>query len=563
MSRQSTPSPPPQDLWSSILDSVSSKRSIPSKSILILGEQGSGRSTIASALLQKQHGNTEEHVHDFALGYQWTDVRDDAEEDTLARLSVFTVPSSSPPYLSLIPRFLPPKSSLPNTVAIVVLDWTRPWTFLEQLLVWLQWLERWASGDNSRELDILKEETRERLQSYLQHYNATSLDQTSPLPHTSVNTLLPLESDVFTHNSSGIPIIIACTKADLIDDDSDLVGGGNNIMVKGKSEQWEERTDGVMQVLRTICMKYGAALFYTTQQPTTLSELRHYALHLLFMQPTSATSEGALGRNPFPQSHKPNTLDRDRIFVPAGWDSWGKIQILRDNFEYKVWSEAWEREIDPEKQNESPGPGAKQLFETLIGGNQGPRKASLTPLVLPVPEQNFLSKNWDENSKKPDRDPRTSFRNLQDNMGTATHAGIVGPLGSSSFSLPTVERALSEMEGGSSLSADARRVPNARRVRVSDVPSRPLLSPSPMTGSSRPPASPGLSSPLGSATGQTQHEVLQTFFQSLLTSNNRSGARQSAQSPTNVSATTASPEPQPTSPGVNGTNLEHEERLEN
>lgn len=117
----------------------------------------------------------------------------------------------------------------------------------------------------------------------------------------------------------------------------------------------------------------GAALFYTTQQPATLAALRHYALHLLFMQPTSATSEGTLGRNPFPQSSKPNTLDRDRIFVPAGWDSWGKIQILRDNFEYKTWSDAWEREIDPEKQNESQGPGAKQLFETLIGGNQGPQ----------------------------------------------------------------------------------------------------------------------------------------------------------------------------------------------
>jgi len=26
-------------------------------------------------------------------------------------------------------------------------------------------------------------------------------------------------------------------------------------MVKGKGGEWEERTDGVMQVLRTICLK--------------------------------------------------------------------------------------------------------------------------------------------------------------------------------------------------------------------------------------------------------------------------------------------------------------------
>ena len=77
-----------------------------------------------------------------------------------------------------------------------------------------------------------------------------------------------------------------------------------------------------------------------------------------------------------------------------------------------------------------------------------------TPLQLPpsplfnnpVPEQAFLAKNYDEYSKKSDRDPRGAFRNPTDFAGAA--AGIVGPLGSSSFNLPNVERALSEMESG-------------------------------------------------------------------------------------------------------------------
>ncbi|KAN0140382.1 hypothetical protein V8E53_001591, partial [Lactarius tabidus] len=50
-------------------------------------------------------------------------------------------------------------------------------------------------------------------------------------------------------------------------------------------------------------------------------------------------------RNPFPFVHKPNTLDRDRIVVPAGWDSWGKIVVLRDGFDAKAWGEAWERDL--------------------------------------------------------------------------------------------------------------------------------------------------------------------------------------------------------------------------
>ena len=83
-SRPSSPEAPPQDLWSSILDSVSSSRSIPAKQILILGEPTSGKSTLTAALLHKSttadDESEEQHKSDFALGYDWADVRDDADE---------------------------------------------------------------------------------------------------------------------------------------------------------------------------------------------------------------------------------------------------------------------------------------------------------------------------------------------------------------------------------------------------------------------------------------------------------------------------------------------------
>jgi len=82
LSRPSTPEAPPQDLWSSILDSVSSSRSIPSKQILLLGQPSTGKSTLASALLQKPVSDEgkDDHRSDFALGYDFADVRDDADE---------------------------------------------------------------------------------------------------------------------------------------------------------------------------------------------------------------------------------------------------------------------------------------------------------------------------------------------------------------------------------------------------------------------------------------------------------------------------------------------------
>ena len=45
---------------------------------------------------------------------------------------------------------------------MIALDWTRPWSFVQELVTWLEWVEKWVKGDGSRELDIAKEENRER-----------------------------------------------------------------------------------------------------------------------------------------------------------------------------------------------------------------------------------------------------------------------------------------------------------------------------------------------------------------------------------------------------------------
>lgn len=112
----------------------------------------------------------------------------------------------------------------------------------------------------------------------------------------------------------------------------------------------------------------GAALFYTTPLPNTLQVLRQYALHMLFAPPALSIgmqSTDAPIRNPFMFQHKPNTLDRDRIVVPSGWDSWGKITVLREGFDPRAWGEAWERDMeraegDPEES------GAKVIYTSLV-----------------------------------------------------------------------------------------------------------------------------------------------------------------------------------------------------
>lgn len=172
-----------------------------------------------------------------------------------------------------------------------------------------------------------------------------------------------------------------------------MIGAGTSGMggmVKGKGGEWEERTDGVMQILRTICLKCmsflvihlscwfkrcfvdGASLFYTTPLPNTLQVLRQYALHLLFVPPAPSPGMNPGGeapapvRNPFPFQHKPNTLDRDHIVIPAGWDSWGKIAVLREGFDAKAWGEAWERDLESPESEPSDGPSSRKMYRSLV-----------------------------------------------------------------------------------------------------------------------------------------------------------------------------------------------------
>lgn len=103
--------------------------------------------------------------------------------------------------------------------------------------------------------------------------------------------------------------------------------------------------------------------------PPVLQVLRQYALHLLFAPPAPTpglTTDGvAPVRNSFPFQYKPNTLDRDRIVVPAGWDSWGKIAVLRDGFDAKAWGEAWVHDLETQE-GDTGESSARKMYGGLV-----------------------------------------------------------------------------------------------------------------------------------------------------------------------------------------------------
>jgi len=89
-----------------------------------------------------------------------------------------------------VSHFLPPQSALPHTAVVIVLDWTRPWAFLDELHTWLTWIEHWVQGDGSRELQVIREEHRERCESVSSFFFASGTDRSHTQGrHTSSTTL--------------------------------------------------------------------------------------------------------------------------------------------------------------------------------------------------------------------------------------------------------------------------------------------------------------------------------------------------------------------------------------
>lgn len=155
---------------------------------------------------------------------------------------MYQLPSASPPYPSLLPLALS-KTTLLDSLVLIVLDWERPWEFLRDLSAWVGVLEGvlkgkgvgegWegAEGRDRRELSgffgRLLERHRKMLilglgkwpvESFLRHYSEPSVNlaastsaSTSAGASSQLDTDSPLPPGVLTSNL-GLGIVIVCTK---------------------------------------------------------------------------------------------------------------------------------------------------------------------------------------------------------------------------------------------------------------------------------------------------------------------------------------------------------------
>ncbi|KAG7473586.1 hypothetical protein MATL_G00097460 [Megalops atlanticus] len=294
-----------QNLWSSILSEVSTRShsKLPSgKNILVFGEDGSGKTTIMAKLQGVKHDKKGR-----GLEYLYLNVRDEVSDD-MTRCNVWILGGDL--YYKGLLKFAVSVESLRDTLAVFVVDMSRPWTIMESLQKWTSVLR-----DHVNKLKIPPEEMRKMEQKMVKDFQEyTEPEEATPAsPQRSggrsgveeERVLIPLGDNVLSHNL-GIPVLIVCTKCDAIS------------ALERDHDYREEHFDFIQFHIRQFCLQYGAALIYTSvKEGKNLDLLYKYIVQKLCgLQLTTPAL----------------VVEKDAIFIPSGWDNEKKIAILHENF---------------------------------------------------------------------------------------------------------------------------------------------------------------------------------------------------------------------------------------
>ncbi|KAI9293188.1 hypothetical protein K502DRAFT_366931 [Neoconidiobolus thromboides FSU 785] len=446
------------DIWSSILDSVALTKITPVKNVFLLGEPNSGKTTFLNFMKHEsrvrdkpvtkgdQILNTYEDApattseEDFfkyldknpastklAYTHSFVELKDEESDDTMARLNLYQLSEHDPKLHELVNLSLN-YHTYKDSIALIFLDWSKPWEFINQLIKWLRVLEiayynaldhggdprtindpnRWTQG--IAHLDELKERLELFLSESKEQSKTPQPDNGEESNDTKTNNGSLIPEGCLTRNL-GLPIFIVCTKSDKIK------------QVVRDAELSERHFDFIQHSLRAVGLMYGASLIYTsTLRPDSFSLLRNYLLYRLFSVTISNTNQSTDPSNtqapstsilPSYLNHfkvKGRFMERERIFIPSGWDSYNKIRILDSNFDCEAVQEGTAIDLYNELSSHLPAHhlakvkkeedeeeimSFNEAFSSMIPLPFSSKNKDLeTSYIIPEPEQQFLAAHY-------------------------------------------------------------------------------------------------------------------------------------------------------------------------
>jgi len=103
----------------------------------------------------------------------------------------------------------------------------------------------------------------------------------------------------------GLDLVVVVTKTDFMSE------------LEKDFDYKDEHFDFIQQAVRKFCLQYGASLFYTSVKEDKNCDLLYkYLVHRIYN---------------FPFKTPALVVEKDAVFIPAGWDNNKKIAILYEN----------------------------------------------------------------------------------------------------------------------------------------------------------------------------------------------------------------------------------------
>lgn len=501
------------DIWSSLLKSVGGTNAIPSGTLLLLGGTRTSQTELIQQIQKASQLDPSNKItrastppefpaiaNKFSLGYTYVEFKDVEHDDKLAHLDIYTMENEQ----QLVKDFIIKQATKEKPfLAAIVLDWRDGvHEFAKTLRDWIAVIKSSLAEVDAVTLDRAKDQLRHRLQTYV-------------IPGTTENVGVELPFEKGQYDSPiGIDLLIICTNSNYTHSDS----------------LSDETVDYTQQFLRTIALKHGASLIYTS--PGSGADGDDNLARII-------TERLQIPGGPHVE---PRVIDQSRILIPAGWDTLGKIQAVRDEQFPPDISESWDVDIslsntDSAEIYSSTIPGAVDQYVATLQ-KLHPIETSKDDETIGLKRepktdyQEFLSKNFellDARNKREQVQTASPFKRNARQFGAFNAASVSGvpsydDINISGIRTETVDEVLRRIRN-QEVTLQQPKTPNSNGSSPTtspymDVRSSDNFSPtrgSPLThkGVLR---TPSLRRPSEEGS-KSQTEVLETFFQKILDRN--------------------------------------------
>eukprot|EP01083_Nonionella_stella_P017999 50356_1 len=287
--------------WQTLLQNASTDQQQQTKLLLLLGDEGCGKTTLFSRFSDSQCGAP----NPTGFAYHFSEIRskEDANRgDVLARMEACEI--SNPIFLQQSQHFI---SNLEDTCAVIALDLSKPREVLKSARKWVAKIKEMSDNLSTKfEAEQIHSAT-DRISSHIQFYvDPGSADQELILTDEQKSSIV-IDSSAPEINC-GIPMVFVGCKVDA------LINSSSSIDINDSLES-------LVYHLRRFCLPYGATLMFTSAAGPELrntATLQDYIAHRLCGTEFSVS----------PRVFGIEAIQS--VFVPSGYDSEELIQVTEE-----------------------------------------------------------------------------------------------------------------------------------------------------------------------------------------------------------------------------------------